>query len=222
MPIPAPEPVSVTRAMTRRVTRRLSMLLAIGSLILTGMIATAAPARAQNSEDIVRFLLGAAAVAVIIRAIDDNHRPTYIAPRVLPDSCLETARVDRRMVEIYNARCLSRAGYHSLPQRCEVNLRTDRGRRTGYEAQCLYRAGYSPERHGARPLPHRPGHGVLPRHCEMTYRERGNRIAGYDGQCLSGAGLRNLPRHCAVTARNGQRLFNAQCLLDAGYRRGRR
>jgi len=209
-------------AVSRRATRRLAVLLAAASLILAGMIASAAPARAQSNEDIVRFLLGAVAVAVIVRAIDDNHRPSYIAPRVLPDSCLESARVQGRIVDVYNSRCLGRAGYRSLPQRCEVSLRTNRGNRTGFEANCMYRAGYSPEGHGYRPQPQRPGAAVLPRHCEMTYRQQGQRIAGYDGQCLSSAGLRNLPRQCQVTSRDGQRLFNARCLQDAGYRRSRR
>jgi hypothetical protein len=209
-------------AVSRKATRRLSVLLAVASLILTGIIASAAPARAQSNEDIVRFLLGAVAVAVIVRAIDDNHRPAYISSRVLPDSCLESVRVQGRVVDVYNSRCLGRGGYRNLPQRCEVSLRTNRGNRVGYEANCLYRAGYSAEGHGYRPQPTRPSHGALPRHCEMTYRQQGQRIAGYDGQCLSNAGLRNLPRQCQVTSRDGQRLFNAQCLQDAGYRRSRR
>jgi hypothetical protein len=206
----------------RRVMRRLTALLAAGTLILAGMIATAAPARAQSNEDIVRFLLGAAAIAVIIRSIDDNHRPVYISPRVLPDSCLEQARVQGRVVDVYNQRCLGRAGYSNLPGQCEVSLRTDRGRRVGYEANCLYRAGYRAEGQGFRPQPTRPGFATLPRQCEMTYRQQGQRITGYDAGCLRGQGLRGLPQHCAVTSRDGQRIYNAQCLWDAGYRRGRR
>lgn len=216
---------------SRRVTRRLSAFLAVAGVILTAMIASTAPARAQSNEDIVRFLLGAAAVAVIIRSIDENHHPIYVTPQILPDSCLETARVQGRVVDVYNRRCLSRAGYRNLPQRCEVSLHTHRGDRVGYESRCLYRAGYSAEGHGYRPLPPRghhiapqpprPLHGALPRQCEMIYRQQGQRISGYDGRCMSNAGLRNLPRHCAVTSVDGQRIYNAQCLQDAGYRRGR-
>lgn len=209
-------------AVTRRVTRRLTALLVAATLILAGMIATAAPARAQSNDDIVRFLLGAAAIAIIIRSIDDNHRPVYISPRVLPDSCLETARVQGRVVDVYNQRCLNRAGYRNLPQHCEVSLRTDRGHRVGYESRCLYRAGYRSDGHGFRPEPTRPTFGALPRQCEMTYRQRGQRITGYDGRCLTNSGLRNLPRQCQVTSRDGQRIYTAQCLWDMGYRRGRR
>jgi hypothetical protein len=212
-----------TLGASRRVTRRLTALLVAGALILAGMIATAAPARAQSNDDIVRFLLGAAAIAIIIRSIDDNHRPIYISPRVLPDSCLETARVQGRVVDVYHRGCLNRAGYRNLPQHCEVSLRTHQGRRVGYEARCLYRAGYSAEdRFYHPPQPIHPRFDVLPRHCEMTYRQQGQRISGYDGRCLSDEGLRNLPRHCQVTSRDGQRLFNAQCLWDSGYRRSRR
>jgi hypothetical protein len=53
----------------------------------------------------------------------------------------------------------------------------------------------------------------------MTYRQDGRRVQGYWAQCLRDAGLRDLPRSCRLNTRDGNRLFNANCLRDAGYRR---
>lgn len=201
---------------------RLSLWLAAAALATVAALAPAAPARAQDSDDLVRFLLGAAAVAVIVRAIDSNSRPEFISPYVLPDACLETVRLDGRQVDVYNGRCLSRAGYSGLPDRCAVDFRTNRGSRVGYEARCLYRAGYQSD-HGYGVIDREPprGRGRLPRSCEMTYRLSGDRITGYDSLCLRGAGFTNLPRRCERTTQGGDILYDGQCLWDAGLRRGR-
>ncbi|MFN3953941.1 MAG: hypothetical protein ACK4LQ_05755 [Pararhodobacter sp.] len=213
-------------AITRKATRRLTMILAAGAVALTGIAASATPARSDTGDDLLRLFLGIAAVAVVVRAIDDSRRPpTDLGRWTLPDACLETVRVRGRTVDVYNARCLQRAGLHGLPHRCETQMRTDRGPRRGFVAQCLYEVGYRPERGSVRPGPSRPGprpQAHLPRHCEMTYRQHGMRVDGYDGACLRDAGLRNLPRQCRVSDRSGRHYFNADCLNDAGYRRSRR
>ncbi len=208
---------------------RLQMILLAGAVALAGLAASTAPARAN--DDVVRFLLGAAALAVIVGAVDDRHRARHLGNRVLPDSCRETARVRGRSIDIYNARCLRRAGYRSLPQQCHVDLRTHHGRRAGYVAHCLQQAGYRAEGHALRP--HRPQHSRpqrhhrrpdvarLPARCEMHYRHSGQRVWGFDGRCLSRHGLTDLPRRCMVRDHAGNRYFNGQCLTNAGYRRGR-
>lgn len=215
-------------AITRKATRRLTMFMAAGAMALAGLAGSAAPARSDTAEDLLRLFLGIAAVAVVVRAIDENRRPpTHLGRWELPEACLETVRIRGRTVDVYNARCLQRAGKRGLPQRCEAQMRTDRGHRPGYVARCLYDAGYYPERGAVvRPgQPSRPGprpEARLPRHCEMVYRQSGMRIDGYDGACLRDAGLRNLPRQCRVSDRAGRHYFNAECLFDAGYRRSRR
>lgn len=203
-----------------------------GAVAIAGLAATSVPARAN--DDVLRFLLGAAALAVIIGAVDDRHRARHLGPQVLPESCMETARVRGRSIRIYHARCLYRAGYRSLPRHCSVDLRTSRGRRPGYVADCLHQTGYRSERYSIRP--HRPSYGhdharphrhprhagiALPARCEMHYRQRGQRVRGYDGRCLSRSGHHNLPGHCMVLDHAGNRYFNGQCLASAGYRRGR-
>lgn len=215
-------------AVGRQTASRLQMLVLAGAVALAGVTATATPAR-SDVDDLIRFLFGAAAVAVIIGAIDDRHRPRYISRWVLPDSCMETARVRGRNVAVYNARCLQRAGYSGLPRNCHIDLRVQRGHRASYVAQCLYRAGYRAEGTHTRPRPpvvvqpspgHRPHRASrLPSHCEMTYRQQGRRVAGYEGRCLYNAGFSRLPRACRVRDGVGNTYYNRQCLLNSGYRR---
>lgn len=220
-------------AVTARLSKRLTGLLAAGAVAFVGLAGTATPAR--SNDEVLRFILGAAAIAIIIRAIDENRPPpTNLGRNVLPDACLETISIRGRHLDVYNGRCLERAGLRNLPRHCEAPVRTSHGHRRSYTPQCLYDAGYRPQSGWGRPTPHpapgwdRPHPGqpwqtmTLPRHCEMHYRVSGRRVAGYDGWCLTNAGLRNLPRHCRVTATDGRHYFNADCLISAGYRRARR
>ncbi len=199
---------------------------------------TTAPTQARASDDeLIRFLLGAAAVAVIVHSFTD--RPRESRPRdtgrrytgnVLPGHCLETLRVRGRHVDVYNARCLRQAGVTRLPGRCAETIPTNRGQRHIYREQCLLNAGFRPEaRHwqeDRRHRPSRPHRAVLPAQCEITYRHRGDRMRGYDGACLSRSGLRSLPESCALRARQERgghlTIYNARCLHDAGYRASRR
>lgn len=203
----------------RRLARRLTALLAAAATALAAALATAAPARAQNSDDLVRFLLGAAAVAVIVRSLDDRHAPVHYGGHYLPEVCLETVSVHGRHARIYVSHCLHRAQYWHLPQHCHVRYRTRHGWREGYESHCVHAAGYRPHAGHHRPHPH--ARGRLPAHCELTYRVGHHRKPGYDARCLRAEGFRHLPGHCLVTARHGQRLYDGDCLWDAGWRRGR-
>lgn len=204
------------------IRQRLVGVLAAAALAIAATLSSQGPARAQDTDDLVRFLLGAAAIAVIVRAIDDSHRPQFLG-EVLPESCLETVRLQGRQIDVYNRNCLRRAGYRNLPDRCEVSYRTAAGRRSGYEARCMYRSGYRPER-GAppvvgRPQPQRP---VLPARCELNYRVGGDRAVGYDTLCLRSARITDLPRRCERSIRGGDILHDGECLWALGYRRGRR
>lgn len=196
--------------------RRLTLTFAAAALAVAG--ATARPAQA-DTEDLLRFLAGAIVIAAIVNAVDDNHRPAYVSRWVLPDSCLETVRANRRSVEVYNARCLNRANYSNLPQECRYDYQYNGRNRSGYVADCMWDAGYRRQGHNAQPQPSVPSANFLPGHCEMTYRQSGQRINGYWGQCLSRAGLQELPRYCRVTSTDGDTIYNAECLLNANYRR---
>lgn len=241
MPLPRPLPPPSLVAVTQRASRRLTALLTAGALVLAGLSITATPARSDTTDDLLRLFLGIAAVAVVVNAFDDRRTPRHVGQWTLPDDCRETVRVRGRHVETYNARCLDRAGYRSLPQECRLAMRTDRGERPSYLAQCLFDRGYHAERTHYRPRPdYRPGPGyrpapdyrprpdwgpghssTLPRACEMAYRQDGRRVDGYDGACLSSYGLSRLPNACRVSDRAGNRYYNAQCLINSGYRRAR-
>ena len=196
--------------------RRLTLTLAAAALALAG--ATARPAQA-DTDDLLRFLAGAIVIGAIINAVDDNHRPQHVSRWVLPDSCLETVRVHRRSVDVYNARCLSRANYSNLPHECRYDYQYNGRSRSGYVAECLWDAGYRRQGHQVAPQPSRPTGVFLPAHCEMTYRQQGQRMSGYWGACLSNAGFHDLPRYCRVTSTGGDVIFNAECLHNANYRR---
>jgi len=209
-------------AFTQKVTKRLLVMAAAGALALAGLTSVATPARSDTTEDLMRLLLGIAAIAIVVHAVDDRRTPRHISRWVLPDACMETVRVRSRHVDVYNARCLERSGYRSLPQYCQVPMRTDRGERRSFLAQCLYDAGYQREQRYVRPVPQHP-HPIawLPRACEMHYRQSGVRVAGYDGLCLNRSGFYSLPRQCRVSDRQGNHYYNADCLIDSGYRRAR-
>lgn len=212
-------------AVARTTASRMHMLILAASVALAGLASSATPARSADTDDLIRFLLGAAAVAVIIGAIDDRHRPRYLGRWVLPASCKETARLRGRDVPVYNARCLRNAGYSGLPQRCYVNLRTNWGHRGSYVARCLYNAGYRAQTPVIRPpvvTPPSPGPfpgRILPQRCEMHYRQDGRRVWGYDGRCLYNAGYPDLPGACRVRDRAGNPYYNGSCLMNRGYRR---
>ncbi|WP_370205909.1 hypothetical protein [Pararhodobacter marinus] len=224
----------------RALPQRLTMLVAAAALLLAGLGATARPAKA-DADDILRFLAGAIVVGAIVNAIDDNHTPQYYGRWALPNSCLETIRVNHRNVQSYNARCLRRAGYQGLPGRCSYEFRLRGGHvRRGYIAECLYEAGYrgqggyyssppryqppySPPIQAQPPRVSPPYHGQplvrgnLPNRCLMSYRQNGRSVQGYWASCLRNAGYNNLPGRCRVTATNGDRIFNATCLRQSGY-----
>lgn len=207
---------------------RLTGGIAVAALTL-GVIGTA-PMPARADDALIKFLLGAAAVAVVVHGLKSGDAQTVHVPRhrpgsrVLPHQCRETLRIRNRDIEVYNARCLNRAGLHNLPQRCHETVRTNRGQRGVYRARCLTRAGFQPQaeprrappRHAA-PRP-QPQPTVLPRQCAITYSYRGNHHRGFDAACLRRNGLRNLPQNCVVRGSNGN-IYGAQCLRDAGYRR---
>lgn len=208
--------------------RRAVGALSGAALVVAAVVSGAAPARASN-EDLIRFLLGAATVAVIVRSFNDRDpEPTrrYRSNEV-PAHCAETLRVRHRDVTVYNARCLSRAGVTNLPRRCLEAVPTNRGSRDVYSARCLERSGFrvagtQPDRPGRGDPPRRPVADVLPQHCALTYRQGGARLTGYDGACLEQAGLRRLPQACAMQARgrqNRQTIYDADCLISVGYRR---
>jgi hypothetical protein len=148
-------------AFTRSASRRLKLFVSAGAIALAGLASTAAPARAQTSDELIRFLLGAAAVGLVVRAIEGSASTSRArVPRgELPVACMESVRMHRRHVDVYHSGCLGWYGIDRLPRRCEVQLRTDRGRRNYHLAQCLHESGWRPQ---YASVPSRPRHDWSP------------------------------------------------------------
>lgn len=113
------------RAAAGLLPRRLTLALAALAVAVAGFAGSARPARA-DAEDILRFLAGVIVIGAIVNAIDDNQTPHYYGRWVLPNSCLETIRINGRNIQSYNARCLNRAGYDNLPWRCRYEFQSRR------------------------------------------------------------------------------------------------
>jgi hypothetical protein len=202
--------------------RAVTSTFAAGAVALAGL---AAPTPAAANDDLIKFLLGATALAVVVHSAKKGNAQVHVhtpAPqaRTLPAHCLETLRVKHRDVQVYNAHCLQQAQVWNVPDRCYEVVRTNHGNRGVYRAQCLIDAGWRPAQGGGHVTPPRDDRPAraLPQSCEIRYRARGELRQGYDAACLRDAGLRRLPESCIARRTDGQ-VYNAECLIDAGYRR---
>jgi len=207
--------------------------LTAAGVALAAMTLPAVPAQASD-DALIKFLLGAAAVAIVIHAArsDGGSRQDHMrqSSRALPTDCQETWTVRHRNIALYNAQCLRNAGLRNLPRQCLETRRTDRGQRSVYRAACLYDAGYTAERRAPnwgrdryQPMPPRGGGGgnwqgrsILPQHCVVTYRYGGQTLVGYQRACLEQRGIRDLPRTCQVRSTSSM-IYSAHCLTERGY-----
>jgi hypothetical protein len=204
--------------------RSMTSTLAAAAVAVTGL--TAAPA--QANDDVIKFLLGATALAIVVHGVKSGnaqvHVPPVSTPRTLPAECRETLQVRNRNVSVYNAQCLHNAHVRNLPAQCHEVVRTNHGNRGIYRERCLQDAGWRVARGGRdhAPVvtpPRRDNARTLPQSCAVRYRTRGGLAQGYDASCLSNSGLRRLPQSCEARRYNGQ-VLDAQCLINAGFRRG--
>ena len=66
-----------------------------------------------------------------------------IAPRRLPNRCLQAVETPTGWQRFYDATCLIQHGQaHDLPRACRVRLTTWGAVRQGQDAQCLFDAGF--------------------------------------------------------------------------------
>jgi hypothetical protein len=139
-------PGSGVARLAGRCARRAKLLLSAGAIALAAVAAPAGPARAQTADELLAFILGATAVAVIVRSLDSNARPRQrLGANTLPDACLERVRLRGREFDLYHSACLASYGVGRLPQRCEAQIRTNVGVRRYFLAQCLFEANYRPQ-----------------------------------------------------------------------------
>lgn len=209
--------------------RRATAVAAAIAVIVTSVAVSAAPARASD-DALIRFLLGATAVAIIIGAASSSSRSGSSAQArhrgdTLPRHCRETLSVRGQHIHVYAARCLHKAGLGNPPQQCRESVRTNRGVRDYYRARCLesrYHPGrgqnVQPRHAPRRELGHRaPRRAGLPHQCRVIYTYRGLHHAGYQAYCLGQHGLHDLPSTCLVRGQS-RHIYSAACLRDVGYR----
>jgi len=136
---------------TGPMTRHLIGAVLAASLALTNF--TAAPARAADTGEIGRFLLGAGALFIIGSALSNNssgHVERRSPPRpgvhphprrVLPGYCVTHVRTHNGPRRVLGRHCLRRhAGF--VPNVCRWVVHGHNGSRVVYGARCLTRHGY--------------------------------------------------------------------------------
>lgn len=139
------------------------VIAAIATAALTGASLTPAPVRA--SDDLGRFIAGAAALFILGAAISQAnqppaqppaharpqpHRPHPPArphrphqPVAIPARCAVTATIRGRSEPFYRERCIRNAGITvPLPRRCAATIQGAQGTRILYSASCLREAGF--------------------------------------------------------------------------------
>lgn len=130
-------------------------------------------ASAAQNNDIGKFIVGLAAVAIIGAAIDATSRqpaPVVAEPRPnernqdrirgnrvepLPSQCRVQIPGRHGVTEIYGQRCLTRnfSRADRLPEVCAVRVQGEHRDRRGYAPDCLRQFGYVEEWAGRTRLP---------------------------------------------------------------------
>ncbi|PSL21337.1 hypothetical protein [Shimia abyssi] len=136
----------------------------IAAILSTAMAITgfsASSAHALSEDDIAKILIGATALFIVGKAIDDhNNKDDYVArptipvkkpnphrrQQVLPRNCKRDFVTARgKQIRGFGTRCLERERYsiRHLPQDCRRKVNTRRGVGTVYKVGCLRRSGYN-------------------------------------------------------------------------------
>lgn len=141
--------------------RTLTSLTVAAALALGTLTVSATPAAADR-RDIMRFVAGATALAIIANGLSQrqghygqyraaephyDHRPRPHSRAVLPGHCRVTLREGHRTETAYRSGCLHDAGFRNLPHHCETDVHTSHGWRSFYSEQCLINAGYDSDRY---------------------------------------------------------------------------
>ncbi len=150
--ITAMSPVN-ERLRTMRI--RFIALVAASATALGVIVASAVPSRAEvNDKDLLKLLLGVAAVAIIANELkkdkddDDDEPPVVVKPgpsphgKRLPSACAIEVTGLRRDRIGYSGNCLESYGFRRLPNHCAVSARVYGRPDRLYPASCLRDAGY--------------------------------------------------------------------------------
>lgn len=141
--------------------RQMIAALAATALMLSGI--GVQPASAKGKNDVLKLLLGAAAVGLLLNQMNraqanpvavpaPRPRPSrnewdddgYLSQaRTIPAECLMEVESNGRLREVVSARCLTAFGVAGrIPDNCAFDIHTSAGRRAVYGPQCLRDYGY--------------------------------------------------------------------------------
>ncbi|MEP2532218.1 hypothetical protein [Shimia sp.] len=121
-------------------TRTFIAAVITAAMTLTGV--SASSARALTEDDVAKLMIGATALFILGKAIDDNKKSK-------PKAVIQpTRRYEPKHVTKPNTRNTGRANPHRrnlvLPVQCKRNFVTERGKHvTGFRRVCLNRSGVS-------------------------------------------------------------------------------
>jgi hypothetical protein len=131
--------------------RGLAGMLTAGAVVLSLVVGTALPAKADKKDDLAKALLGALVLGVIVNELNDKPRaapvvvppPVPVSSRRVPAVCAISIDGAQRSVTLYPESCLRREGLEGrLPVAC-ANTATVYGRKDRvFSAQCLRDSGF--------------------------------------------------------------------------------
>lgn len=136
------------------------LIAAVAALSLA--LAGAAPAEAKDKKnnDVLKLLLGAAAVGLVLNQMNGgklfapsrnrtSYDNDYVPPRLgkperlIPGECATDVTINGRLREVISDRCVREFGLSDrLPAQCAFDIRTSAGTRRVYGPQCLSDYGY--------------------------------------------------------------------------------
>jgi len=122
--------------MTGFLTNRLTAAATALALGLGAITASATPALARsNDDDVLKWILGLGAAAVILHEIDKNKPNTPVTRQQYPNNYRYYDYDTRRYQEQERNRYQTR----TLPQNCLIQVRSQNGRRDVVSGNCLKR-----------------------------------------------------------------------------------
>jgi len=143
--------------------RQMIAALSATALVLSGFVAQ--PASAKGKNDVLKLLLGAAAVGLLLNQMNGNQadaNPLYgqiprpdpglddwdrgdgvSQGRIVPAECLMDVQTNGQLRQVVSGRCMTAFGISGrMPEACGFEIRTNAGRRMVYGRQCLRDYGY--------------------------------------------------------------------------------
>ena len=145
-------------------TRKLIATIAAAAIALSGFTAT--PAAAMDDREVIKLLLGAAAVGVLVNELNKKNKKEIAAEsayrnnnvyryddnrydnntrnarvnrnRVIPSSCVFDIRTRNGNRDVVSGNCVERSDFRgNLPKDCKFEIRRDGRKQTVYGASCL-------------------------------------------------------------------------------------